>query len=232
MCVFYFTVVYRPRLNLFFHDRRLATVICSHCWYSFIKNWRSSSPGRKRTERWSKKGKLNHTDGALPWSYPVLQFICAAAVVNTFDINCSCTTGSLWNSTLASSCNTGIFFNLSKCILKRESVNPRLQYKCLGPPHTLQGCSCLISELIPLTLTQYSSQQATSRVEHAAFPDSPVSLPLLLPVHGAAGAPDRSEGPGNCQIWHILRQNTVESSLFIISCMIHFCFYTSGGALR
>lgn len=53
---------------------------------------------------------------------------------------------------------------------------------------------------INTTLTRCSCLQATSRVGHAAFPDNPVSLPLLLPVLGAAGVSGTSEGPDNCQI--------------------------------
>lgn len=60
-------------------------------------------------------------------------------IKHTLVINCSRTSGS-HNSTLASSCNTGICFNFSKCILEKESkavLHSALHLQLQVPrPHT------------------------------------------------------------------------------------------------
>lgn len=63
---------------------------------------------------------------------------------HTFVINCSRTSGSLWNSTLASSCNTGICFSFSKCTLKRER---RAVLHCAWTASGPQTTHCLLSSV-------------------------------------------------------------------------------------
>lgn len=87
------------------------------------KSWRSSSPGRTTMEE-----KHIHQQIRQKWECEAATLGWGPRVVvpgirseHTFVLNCSQISESLWNSMLASSCNTGMFFNFSKCILKRES---------------------------------------------------------------------------------------------------------------
>lgn len=204
---------------------------------------------------------------------------------HTSVIKRSRTSGSLWNSTLASSCKTGIFFKFSKCILKRKRAklyySPQnthcwpssaqnwatdsreesllLALSLFKPEHnivplwlvdlqvirnTIFQCKSVTLNITPLlaadvwlsqhlqnvqlgtrlitgqvwpqrvlqykvqknkadmtslALTQCSSQRATSHVEGAAFPDSPVSTPSLLPFLDAPDAAYTSEMEQMCR---------------------------------